>query len=91
MPNIKSAKKRMKTSELARQRNRADNSRVLTARRRFMDLVEKGEKDQAQAAFNAFCSMLDKAAKRGVIKQGNADRRKARAAARLAKMEAAAA
>jgi ribosomal protein S20 len=36
--------------------------------------------------FKAFCSILDKSAKRGIIMTNNADRRKERASAMLAKM-----
>lgn len=86
MPNIKSAGKRARQAEVRRMKNRSTKSAVLTARRHFVEAVESKDKKKALEAFNAFCSILDKSAKRGVLMQNNADRRKARASAQLAKM-----
>ncbi len=84
MPNIKSAKKRMRTSAKSQERNRAVKTRVTSTRRKVMDAVVAGDKTKGEAAFRAYCSVLDKAAKVGTIKKNNASRRKSRAAARLA-------
>lgn len=86
MPNIKSAGKRARQAEVRRQSNRSAKSEILTARRHFLQAVESKDKPKALAQFNEFCSVLDKSAKRGVIMTNNADRRKARASALLAKM-----
>lgn len=83
MPNLKSAKKRMRVSERQRKENYAVRSRVRRHRRRFLDAVLKGEKEIVQQAFSEYCSILDKAAKRNVIKKNTAIRYKARAAAKL--------
>ena len=42
-----------------------------------------GDKAKATEAFKSFCSTLDKTAKKGAISKNAADRRKARAAAKL--------
>jgi ribosomal protein S20 len=51
-----------------------------------VDAVESKDKSKAMKEFSAFCSILDKSAKRGIIKPNTADRRKARAAAMVAKV-----
>ncbi len=83
MPNIKSAKKRLRTAEKARQGNKSVKSRITTARAKFYAAVAGTDKDAASAAFDTYCSALDKAVKRGAIKKNNADRRKSRAALRM--------
>ena len=83
MPNLPSARKRMRTSAKRRQRNRAVKSRLLTLRRKFLDAVAAKDRERAEGCFRQYCSALDKAVKQGVIKRGNAARRKSRAAARL--------
>ena len=84
MPNIKSAKKRVKTAEAARKRNHAVKSQVKRARRTFIEAGESASAQELQDNYKVYCSKLDKAAKKGVIKRNTAIRRKRRAAARLA-------
>ncbi len=90
MPNIKSAMKRVRTSETARGRNRAVKSRVATARRDVLTECSQRNVEKANQSFRAYCSVLDKAAKRGIIKKNTAIRRKRRAAAQLVAAAAAA-
>ncbi len=84
MPNIKSAMKRVRTSEKARVRNTAIRSLITTSRRKFLELLAGKDKEKISAAFSQYCSVLDKAAKKGVIKKQKAVRRKRRAAAKMA-------
>lgn len=86
MPNIKSAEKRMRTSEKARLRNKAVNSAISTARRRLMELIAAKDKEKIGQAYSRYCSILDKAAKRGIVKKQKAVRRKRRAAAQIARL-----
>jgi len=81
MPNIKSAKKRMRTSERRHDANRAARSRVLTARRRLEKAAMAGDETASEEALRTYASAVDKAAKRGAIAKNNASRRKARARA----------
>jgi small subunit ribosomal protein S20 len=86
MPNIKQAGKRARQAEVRRLTNRSARSTIATKRRVFVEGVESKDKAKAMAGFQEFCSVLDKTAKRGIIPPNTADRRKARAAAMLAKM-----
>lgn len=79
MPNIKSAKKRMVTSEKSRVRNQAEKSKIKHTRRSFMEAVEGKGKEVSAAELKAYCSVLDKAAKKGIIEKNTAIRRKRRA------------
>lgn len=83
MPNIKSAEKRIRTSEKARVRNAAIRSAITTTRRKLFELLAAKDKEKTALAFKQYCSILDKAAKKGVIKKQKAVRRKRRAAAQI--------
>jgi len=82
MPNIKSAKRRMRSDATKQARNRSVKSTLKTAERRLDDAIKAGEKENTQAALNAASSAFDKAAKLGVIHSGKADRKKSRLASR---------
>ena len=76
MANIKSQKKRIKTNEKARQRNRAYKSELKTAVRRVREAAEAGDKAAAEAAAQNACRLLDKAASKGIIHKNQAANRK---------------
>jgi small subunit ribosomal protein S20 len=84
MPNITSAMKRVKTSAAAEQRNKALKSRIRTAKNKFYAALEANDKELALETFNKYCSTLDKAAKKKIIKKNNVNRRKSRASKKLA-------
>ena len=86
MPNIKSAKKRMRTSAIAGQANRKVKSRITTQRAKLSAAIAEGDKASSTALFQAYCSILDKAVKGGVVKANTANRRKSRVAAKLKAM-----
>jgi len=88
MPNIKSAKKRMRSSERQRVGNQVVKSKVNTARRKTREAVAAGSAEPASEAVRTYSSALDKAVKRGVIKKNTAIRRKKRAVEALRKLEA---
>jgi len=81
MPNIKGAEKRMRQAEKARVKNKAVKTEIKHVRREALSL-EAGTAEP-EAVYRKYCSVLDKAAKKGVIKKNTAQRRKARAHARL--------
>ena len=83
MPNIKSAKKRLRRSLDQRSVNMPRKSRMRSCRRAFREAVETGDRDASATAFRGLCSSLDKAAKSGAIEKNTAVRGKSRAAARL--------
>ena len=78
MANIKSQKKRIKTAEKARQRNRAVRSELKTAVKGVRVAVESGDVEAAQAAANKAGRLLDndKAASKGIIHKNQAAQRK---------------
>ena len=84
MLNIKSAKKRMRTSEVERVANHATTSRLSLTRRKLLESIAGGDQTASQELFRTYCSRLDKAVKTGVVKANSANRRKSRIAAKLA-------
>ena len=85
MPITKSAAKRMQTSEVKRVANRAVRSKIASALKALRQVGAAGDAAKSQTALNAYFSVVDKAAKKGVIKGNNADRRKSRAMLFLAR------
>ncbi|MBO4261342.1 MAG: 30S ribosomal protein S20 [Clostridia bacterium] len=79
MPNIKSAKKRVITSEIRRQRNSQDKSALRkTVKKARIAIAENAEnKDELVKAANI---SLDKAASKGLIHKNAAARKKSRLA-----------
>jgi len=87
MANIKSAQKRIRSSEKRSVGNLAFKTRVKNARRKTNEVLSEGSAEAAQAAVRSYSSVLDKAVKRGVIKKNTAVRRKTRATEALRKLE----
>lgn len=76
MANIKSQKKRIRTNEIARVRNKAIRSELKTVIKRVKAAVEAGDKEAAQAAATTVYRKLDKAVAKGVIHKNQAANRK---------------
>lgn len=76
MANIKSQKKRIKTAEKARLRNRAIKSELKTATRAVRDAVASGDAQLAQVTAQKANRLFDKAASKGVIHKNQAANRK---------------
>lgn len=85
MPNIKSAEKRVRTSEKSRVRNVQTKSQLKTLRKGVLAGASAPAEPKTADAYRAFCSALDKAAKHGIIHKNTAIRKKARAGALLRK------
>jgi len=83
MPNIKSAIKRVKTSEKRRAQNSAQKSALRTAIKSFENLVEKNDVEAAQNALLTATKKIDKAAAKGLIHKNAAARQKSRLAKKL--------
>ena len=79
MPNIASAKKNMRKSRAAQARNRAQRSALRTALKKA-----KGEGASADAQATAV-TLLDRAARKGLIHKNAAARHKSRMARKAAK------
>jgi len=88
MPQVKSAKKRLKQNEAAAKRNSSYKSRMRTSKKSFLEAVEAGDKEKAAETYAAYCSALDKAVKRNVIKRNTSTRSKRRGAEALRSLDA---
>ncbi len=75
MPHHKSCKKRLITSRKANLANRAERSHMRHQLRDFRGLTDK---DAAAGKLPEMISLLDKMAKKGIIKKQKADRLKSR-------------
>lgn len=80
MANIKSAKKRVLTSRVRQERNKAIKSSVKTAIKKVEAAVREADKDAAAKELLNATSIIDKAAKKGVLHKNNASRKVARLA-----------
>ena len=75
MANIKSAKKRILTSEKRNLRNRSIKSGVKTAMKKVYAAVEANDKEGAEKALLSATSTIGKAAQKGVYHKNNAARK----------------
>ena len=87
MPNLHSALKRVHLAEKSRRKNRSTKAAISTVRRNMFTIVSEKDKEKARQTYRQYCSVLDRAAKKGVIKKNMAVRRKRRAALKLAVLE----
>ena len=84
MPNIKSAKKRMRIEEKRRLRNNTVKSTVRTYLSKARSAITAAPAEETtEEAIRAAISNLDKAVSKGVLHRNNAARRKSRLMARL--------
>jgi small subunit ribosomal protein S20 len=89
LANTKSAKKRIRTIERKRVRNRYHRTRARTFVKKARVALEAGDDlEAAREATRQAVSMLDHAVTKGVLHKNNASRRKSRLMKRLAKLEA---
>ena len=85
MANNKSAIKRWHQSLKRRDRNCATRTLARTAIRNLREIAPDGDDTAKKEALTAAYSALDRAAKKGAIHTGKADRTKSRLAALVAK------
>lgn len=76
MANIKSSKKRAKTNEKRRLRNRMRKTNMKNNIKKFYAAVETGDKAEAQKAFDYAVKRIDQAAAKNVIHKNKANRKK---------------
>ena len=76
MANIKSQKKRIKTNEISRQRNKAVKSELRTHNRNFRAAVAAGQAEKAAELAKVANRALDRAVTKGVIHSNQAANRK---------------
>jgi small subunit ribosomal protein S20 len=78
LANTRSAKKRIRSSARKWERNRQYRSAARTYVRRARNLIELGELDEAEEMARRAVTTLDKAARKGIVHERNAARRKSR-------------
>ena len=83
MPNIKSAKKRVKIIEKKTLRNNMIKSSYKTAVRKFDEAIQAGNIDEAKKLFSEATKKIDQACTKGVLVKNTAARKKSRLAKKL--------
>ncbi len=78
MPNIKSVAKDVKKSRMNRVRNLDTKSKIKTFIKKTKAAVETEPKEAVLKLASVTCSVIDKAAERGIIHKNQAARRKSR-------------
>ncbi len=78
MPIIKSAKKRLKQSKKRRSLNLGYKRKMKEIVKEIKELSAKGKKKEASKLLPEAYKAIDKATKRGVIKENTASRKKSR-------------
>ena len=83
MPNIKSAKKRVKVIEKKTLRNNMIKSGCKTAIRKFEEAIQAGNIDEAKVLFSEATKKIDQACSKGVIVKNTAARKKSNLSKKL--------
>ena len=86
MPNIKSAKKRIRVIETKTMRNKMIKSKVKTMIKKVEAAIAEGNKEAAQNNLKVAISEIDKAATKGVYHKNNAARKVSRLTLAVNKM-----
>lgn len=76
MPNIRSAKKRVKVAAAKRARNKMVKSEMKTAIKKVKIAIDAGDRELANNLYREAAACIDKAAKKGVIHRNNASNKK---------------
>jgi small subunit ribosomal protein S20 len=84
VPNIKSVKKDVLRSKQRNLRNQATKSRIKTFVKKTKSAIDGGDAAAIKAVLTETVSIVDKAAKRGIIHKNAANRRKSRLMRRAA-------
>ncbi len=84
LPNIQSAKKRVRVEAKATLRNRAVKSELKTMAKNFDAIIASGDKKAAEAMFKSYTGALDKARIKGTIHRNAINRKKAQISKALA-------
>ena len=88
MPNIKSAKKRVKVIETKTLRNQIIKTNLKTCIKKFEECVKNADAENAVAACNLAFKKIDQAVAKGILHKNTASRKKAQLSAKLNKLSA---
>ncbi len=83
MPNIKSAKKRLRQDAVRQVRNRSAKSEVRTLARKVLESVKAGNIAEAESGLRLAAKRLDQVSAKGVIHKNAAARKKSRLSAAI--------
>ncbi|MBQ4096699.1 MAG: 30S ribosomal protein S20 [Clostridia bacterium] len=86
MPNIKSAKKRVKVISVKTLQNKMFKSQLKTTVKKFVSAVEAGNKAEAEVAYKAAVKKVDQAVAHGILHKNNAAHKKSQFTLMLNKM-----
>jgi len=78
VPNIKSAKKSVKTTAIISNKNKIYTSRIKNSIKKIETAVKNKDKEAANDELKHAIQYIDKAASKGLIKQNTCDRQKSR-------------
>jgi len=88
MPNIKSAKKRVKVIETKTLRNQIIKTNLKTCIKKFEECVANAEVEKAVAACKLAFKKIDQAVAKGVLHKNTASRKKSQLSSKLNKLSA---
>jgi len=83
MPNITSAKKRMRQNVVLRSRNRSRRSTMRSAIKSLLQAIDSGDAEAANAQWPTTQAIIDRTARLGIIHPNTAARTKSRLSRRL--------
>ena len=83
MPNIKSAKKRVKVIKVKTLRNQMFRSQMRTMSKKYEAALQAGDKEAATAAYKLAVKKIDQAVARGILHKNNAARKKSQFTVKL--------
>ena len=86
MPNIKSAKKRVKVNAVKALNNQMAKSELKTTLKKFEAAVAEGNREQADSAYQAAVQSIDKAAGKGILHKNAAARKKSQITLKMNKL-----
>lgn len=83
MANSAQAKKRIKQAEKARSRNASQRSAMRTSVKKVLKAIEAKDLETAKSTYQYASSLLDRAARKGLIHKNKAARLKSRVNAKI--------
>ena len=86
MPNITSAKKRVRQSEVQRIHNKHIRSGMRTTVKSVVSAIEAGDKEAAVAAYKIAVPAIDSSVSKGILHKNKAARSKSRLNSRIQAM-----
>lgn len=86
MPNIKSAKKRVKVIETKTLQNKMFKNQMRTIVKKYNVALASGNKEEATAAYKAAVKKIDQAVAKGILHKNNAAHKKSEFTLALNKM-----